>query len=124
MFRCAAPVPNQYYSAQHSVQYYSVPKCYLMPKLFVARSSTATLRYTVFVIIHECHQQSSVFVSVLCSKPLLCVSLVSTLCYQVKPVLTLCTLRLLPTYKGGERPMRPSVLRRGEFMWYFSLPSC
>ncbi len=76
MSRRTAPVSNQYYSAQRPVQYYSVPNCYLMPKLFGARSSTATLKSTGFVILHKCHQQSSVSVSVLCSKRLLHVNAV------------------------------------------------
>ncbi len=101
-----------------------LPVCQMLPAnltYYGVHSSTASLRSTLFCYNHQMPLTTrcvSVFVSR--SKCLLCVDYVLQrkvnwyfMLYQVS----------LYLYWRKSWSMVPSVLRRGEFMWYFSLPS-
>ncbi len=119
MSRGAVPVYNQYYSALRSVQYYHVPNvtsCLICWERAPLQRCSSIPR---FVTITKCHQQSSV----LCLCCVVNVCYVSILCYQVKPVKTLCTLQFLLTSNGEKTADEAIGVKKGGFMWYFSLPS-
>ncbi len=96
-----------------------------MPNVTSCQFVGSALLYSEAQVYYALLQSTSAINNLVCL--CLCcvvnVRYVSILCYQVKPVQTMCTLWFLLTSNGEKMADEAIGVKKGGFMWYFSLPS-